>query len=234
MKAISCQFCPRNQQIMMVMYSTLCVFVNKNFCPTQVEHIASPASAHTTLRTLHHTDLKTEEWLVIAAGYDWCQISIVYGNGEAKRHTISDNQWRRQACQITHRKHIYKQTETQFKYQIVGVLVKPRNCILHFFLEATEMIYFDLKSDAEYWTLCQGKTRNKAFTNLWILFFSFSKNCCRVSVIIFALQKTVQVDTMFYPDTNEMQMWNNVTLDCPLDNIALKSISVRCPTCNQR
>ena len=31
-----------------------------------------------------------------------------------------------------------------------GVRVKPRNCILHFFQEATEMIYFDLKSYAEY------------------------------------------------------------------------------------
>ena len=59
-------------------------------------------------------------------------------------------------------------------------------------------------------------------------FLAFQQNCCRVSVIIFALQKTVQVDTMFYPDTDEMQMWNNVTLDCPLDNIALKSHSVRC------
>ena len=32
----------------------------------------------------------------------------------------------------------------------VGVLVKPRNCISHFFPEATKLIYFDLKSDAEY------------------------------------------------------------------------------------
>ena len=32
----------------------------------------------------------------------------------------------------------------------VGVRVKPRNCIWNFFQEATKMIYFDLKSDAEY------------------------------------------------------------------------------------
>ena len=35
-------------------------------------------------------------------------------------------------------------------------------------------------------------------------FFTFPKKICCVSVIRFALQKTVQVDTAFYPDTDEM------------------------------
>ena len=37
------------------------------------------------------------------------------------------------------------------------------------------MFYFELKSDAVYWTVCQVKTRNKAITNVCILFFYFSK-----------------------------------------------------------
>ena len=63
------------------------------------------------------------------------------------------------------------------------------------------MIYFDLKSDSEYLTVCRGKKRNKAFTNLCILFLDFQKIICGVSVIIFALQKTVHVDTRFSTDT---------------------------------
>ena len=66
------------------------------------------------------------------------------------------------------------------------------------------MIYFDLKSDAEYWTICKGKTRNNAFTNLWILVLDYSKQICGVSVIRFALQKTVQVGTRFYQDTGDL------------------------------
>ena len=89
-----------------------------------------------------------------------------------------------------------------FYLYFVGVRVKPRNCIWHFFQEATKMIYFGLKSDAEYWTVCQGKTIHNTFTNLWILFFDFSKK------IWFALQKTVQIDTRFCPDTDVVSPLN--------------------------
>ena len=35
-------------------------------------------------------------------------------------------------------------------------------------------------------------------------FLTFPKKICGVSVIRFALQKTVQVDTRFYPDTDDL------------------------------
>ena len=41
------------------------------------------------------------------------------------------------------------------------------------------MIYFDLKSDSEYLTVCPGTKRNIAFTNLCILFLDFQKNYMR-------------------------------------------------------
>ena len=38
-------------------------------------------------------------------------------------------------------------------------------------------------------------------------FFTFPTKICGVSVIIFALQKTVQVDTRFYPDTGPIHLF---------------------------
>ena len=87
--------------------------------------------------------------------------------------------------------------------QNVAVRWKPRNCIWHSFHEANELIYFELKRDAVYWIVCQVKTRNEAFTNVCILFFTFPKNIYGVSVIRFALRKTAHVDTSFSPDTDE-------------------------------
>ena len=41
-------------------------------------------------------------------------------------------------------------------------------------------------------------------------FFTFpTKQVCSVSVIRFALQKTVQVDTRFYPDTDDIVCGSN-------------------------
>ena len=37
-------------------------------------------------------------------------------------------------------------------------------------------------------------------------FLTFPKKICGVSVIRFALQKTIQVDTRFYPDTDDTQV----------------------------
>ena len=48
------------------------------------------------------------------------------------------------------------------------------------------MLDLDLKSGSG--TICQGKTRNKAFTNVYIL--------------IFDLQKPARVDTSFFMDTD--------------------------------
>ena len=45
-----------------------------------------------------------------------------------------------------------------------------------------------------------GKTRNKSVTNT--LFFYSSKNVCGVSGIRFAVEKTVNADTMFSTDTD--------------------------------
>ena len=72
---------------------------------------------------------------------------------------------------------------------------------LAFFQEAKKKKYFDLKSGTVYWKVCQGKTINKTFMNVGILFFSFQKNIQGIWVTKFALQKTVNVDTRFSTDT---------------------------------
>ena len=74
---------------------------------------------------------------------------------------------------------------------------------LHFkFFSGGKFFYFDLKPGTVYWTVCQGTTRNGAFTQC-IFFFNFPKNIYGVSVIRFALQKTVHVDTTFSTYTDE-------------------------------
>ena len=83
----------------------------------------------------------------------------------------------------------------------VGVRVKPRNCIRHFFQEAKTIIYFDLKSDAEQFV--KERQEIKSLQTCESHFFlTFPTEICDVSVIRFALQKIVKVDTRFYPDTD--------------------------------
>ena len=55
----------------------------------------------------------------------------------------------------------------------------------------------------------------KLVNHIFLLF----KKICGVSVIRFALQKTVQVDTRFYPDTDELHINSrNITFSNRLEN----------------
>ena len=94
---------------------------------------------------------------------------------------------------------------------ISAVSVEKRVTAFEFF--SGDKFCFDLKSDAAFLTVCQGKTRNKAFTNVCILFYDVSKNKYRVSVIKFALQKTVHVDMRFSMDTDDILV-SKVGLQC--------------------
>ena len=43
------------------------------------------------------------------------------------------------------------------------------------------MIYLEMKPDAVLLTVCQGKTRNKTFTNMSTLFYDLKKKIYKVS-----------------------------------------------------
>ena len=54
-------------------------------------------------------------------------------------------------------------------------------------------------------TVCRGKTRNKVFTNVCILFLEFSKNYMQCLSYQICLTKTVHVDTRLSTDTDARQ-----------------------------
>ena len=71
------------------------------------------------------------------------------------------------------------------------------------------MIYFDLKSDAVYLTVnVKERQLIKPLQTCESYFWTFPKNIFGVSVIRFFLQKHDQIDTRFYPDTDEYSSHN--------------------------
>ena len=67
------------------------------------------------------------------------------------------------------------------------------------------MIHFDSKSDLQnIEQFIKERQEIKPLKTCESYFWSSPKKICGVSVIRFALQKKVQVDTRFYPDTSRI------------------------------